>query len=142
MNFRHPTKGTLSSHEGNSRMDSLANSGSNMKAICFIKLAALTGFAALVLLAAEVARAQAPSGPITAVPAQPAPAGNVPNPAPATPRTTILGAWKFNADDSDDPGRRRQDSQDSNGGYGGGCGRMGGGYPGGSRGGYGGHRGG
>src|SRR6266849_10161403 len=116
-----------------------------MKATCFFKLTALTGFAALVLLAAEVAHAQAPSGPITAAPSQPAPAtaakGSNPAPLPA-PRTTILGAWKFNADDSDDPSKRRQDSRDSNGGYGGGRGRMGGGYPGGGRGGYGGRRGG
>lgn len=119
------------------------NSGSNMKASCFFKLTAWTGFAALILLAAEVTRAQAPSGPITAVPAQPAPATSAPNPAPApAPRTTILGAWKFNPDDSEDASKRRQDSQDSNGGYGGGHGRMGGGYPGGGHGGYGGRRGG
>jgi hypothetical protein len=119
------------------------NSGSNMKSFYFFKLIALTGLAALGLLVAEVACAQAPSGPITAVPAQRAPAASAPNPVPApTPRTTILGAWKFNPDDSDDPSKRRQDSEDSNGGYGGGRGRMGGGYPGGGHGGYGGHRGG
>jgi len=54
----------------------------------------------------------------------------------------MLGAWKFNPDDSDDPRKRRQNSQDANGGYGGGRGRMGGGYPGGGHGGYGGRRGG
>src|SRR5260370_25063756 len=94
----------------------------------------LTGFGALWPLAAGVAQAQAPSGPITATPTQPAP-GPVPNastPAPAAPpRTTILGVWKFNADDSDDPRKRTQDSRDSNGGYGGGPGRLGGGDPGG-----------
>src|SRR6266446_7739914 len=112
----------------------------HVKAIWNLKFAVLTGFAALGLLAAEVAHAQAPSGPITAAPAQPAPgtSPNASNPAPALPpRTTILGAWKFNPDDSDDPRKRRQDSQDSNGGYGGGRGRMGGGYPGGGHGGYG-----
>src|SRR5467141_1117474 len=116
-----------------------------MKAIWYFKLAVLTGFAALSLLAAGVARAQAPSGPITATPTQPAlgPAANAQNSAPLPPpRTTILGAWKFNPDDSDDPRKRRQNSQDSNGGYGGGRGRMGGGYPGGGHGGYGGRRGG
>jgi hypothetical protein len=50
------------------------------------------------------------------------------------PRTTILGAWKFNPDDSDDPRQRRQDSGGSNGGYGG-RGRMGGSWPGGGGGG-------
>jgi hypothetical protein len=141
--FRHPTKGTLSSLGGNSQRDSLVNSGSNMKSFYFFKLTAVTGFATLGLLAVKIAHAQAPSGPITAAPAQAAPAANAPNPAPApTPRTTILGAWKFNPDDSDDPSKRREDSQDSNGGSGGGHGRMGGGYPGGGHGGYGGRRGG
>jgi hypothetical protein len=111
-----------------------------MKVVCVFKLTILTGFASLGLLAAETTRAQAPSGPITAAPSQPAPAtgANGSNPAPLpAPRTTILGAWKFNPDDSDDPSKRRQDSSDSNGGYGGGHGRMGGGYPGGGHGGYG-----
>src|SRR6266404_7353335 len=113
-----------------------------MKAIRNYKLAALTGFAALGLLGAGVAHEQSPSGPITTAPAQQAPAVTAQNSAPLPPpRTTILGAWKFNPDDSDDPRKRRQDSQDSNGGYGGGRGRMGGGYPGG-HGGYGGRRGG
>src|SRR6266478_6378348 len=102
-----------------------------MKAICFFKLTVLTGFAALGLAGAEMTHAQAPSGPITAAPSQPAraTAASASNPAPPpAPRTTILGAWKFNPDDSDDPSKRRQDSRDSNGGYGGGHGRMGGGY--------------
>src|SRR5229473_7703841 len=119
-----------------------------MKATCFFKLTRLTGFAALGLLAAEVAHAQAPSGPIAAAPSQPAPgaAANGSNPAPLpAPRTTILGAWKFNVDDSDDPSKRRQDSRGSNGGgNGGGRGRMGGSWPGGGGrgGGYGGRQGG
>src|SRR5437660_64184 len=114
-----------------------------MKAIRNYKLAALTGFAALGLLDAGVAHAQSPSGPITTAPAQQARAANAQNSAPLPPpRATILGAWKFNPDDSDDPRKRRPDSQDSNGGYGGGRGRMGGGYPGGGHGGYGGRGGG
>src|SRR5260370_19976266 len=99
-----------------------------MKAIRNYKLAALTGFAALGVVGAGVAHAQSPSGPITTAPAQQAPAATAQNSAPLPPpRTTILGAWKFNPDDSDDPRKRRQDSQDPNGGYGGGRGRMGGG---------------
>jgi hypothetical protein len=116
-----------------------------MKSICFFKLTRLTGFAALSLLATWLAHAQAPSGPIAAAaaPAQPTPAtANAPNPAPLpAPRTTILGAWKFDPDDSDDPSKRRQDSGGSNGGYGG-RGHMGGSWPGGGSGGYGGRRGG
>jgi hypothetical protein len=111
----------------------------NIQTIRFGKLKALARIVALSFLAAEAALAQAPSGPITAAPSQPAPAANAPNSAPAPPpRTTILGAWKFNPDDSDDPGKRGRDSRDSNGGNGGGHGRMGGGYPGGGHGGRGG----
>lgn len=108
-----------------------------MKTINLFKLRGLARIAAIGLLVSEVAHAQAPSGPITAAP-QPAGAraANAPNPAPP-PRTTILGAWKFNPDESDDPRKRREDSGGSNGGYGGGRGRMGGGG-----GGYGGRRGG
>src|SRR5258708_25730315 len=145
MSSRHLTRGTLCTRGGNSRKDGLENSVTHMKASRYFKPNVLTGFVALGLMAAEVGRAQAPSGPITAAPAQPAhgPESNAQNPAPLPPpRTTILGAWKFNPDDSDDPRNRRQDSQDSNGGYGGGRGRMGGGYPGGGHGGYGGRRGG
>jgi len=113
-----------------------------MKADYLLKLRAVIGIAAMGLLAAELAHAQAPSGPITAAPqAAGAPGANAPNAVPAPPpRTTILGAWKFNPDDSDDPSKRRQDAQGSN--SGGGRGRMGGGYPGGGGGGYGGRRGG
>jgi hypothetical protein len=115
-----------------------------MKAIPLFKLGIVSGIAALGLLAHGVAHAQAPSGPITAAPSQTAPATatNGPSLAPLPPpRTTILGAWKFNPDDSDDPRQRRQDSGGSNGGYGGGRGRRGGSWPGGGGGGYGGRRG-
>src|SRR5262249_33341177 len=47
-------------------------------------------------------------------------------PLPA-PRATILGAWKLNREESDDPRRRRPDGRGAGGGHGGG------------RGGYGGH---
>jgi hypothetical protein len=108
-----------------------------MRATRVFRVPRLIAVAALGLLAAEGSRAQSPSGPITATPTQPSPAtGANPAPLPA-PRTTILGAWQFNPDDSDDPRKRREDSRGSNGGYGGGRGRMGGGYPGGGHGGYG-----
>src|SRR5258708_35108995 len=88
-----------------------------MKAIRNYKLTALTGFAALGLLGAGAADAQSASGPITTAPAQSAPAATAQNSAPLPPpRTTILCAWKFNPDDSDDPRNRRHDSQDPNGG--------------------------
>src|SRR5882762_8217494 len=111
-----------------------------MKSAYLFKLTRWTTIATLGVLGAEVSSAQSPSGPITAAPTQPGPAtaANGPNAAPLpAPRTTILGAWKFNPDDSDDPRKRREDSRGSNGGNGGGHGRMGGGYPGGGHGGYG-----
>jgi hypothetical protein len=88
------------------------------------------------LLAAQTVPAQAPPGPQSA---PPAPQGGPPPPAiqkvaSAKPRQTILGAWKLNKDESDNPRDRMRQNQDR-GGYGGG--RRGGGYPGG-RGGYGG----
>jgi hypothetical protein len=116
-----------------------------MRHIKFARLAILTVLAGLGRLAPDAIHAQAPPGPLPAAQPRPGP-GSAAKPQeqiPALPpRTTILGAWKFDPDDSDDPGKRRQDSRDSNGGYGGGHGRMGGGYPGGGHGGYGGRRGG
>jgi hypothetical protein len=116
-----------------------------MQVVKFGRLPILAMFAGLVWLAPVTIHAQAPTGPLPAAQAQPAPGSaakpqqEIPLPPP---RTTILGAWKFGPDDSDDPSKRRQDSRDSNGRYGGGHGRVGGGYPGGGRGGYGGRGGG
>src|SRR5256884_2522102 len=113
------------------------NLRSNMKATCLFRVTRLVAIVALGLLAIEGSRPQSSSGPITATPTQPSPpTGANPAPLPA-PRTTILGAWKFNPDDSDDPRKRREDSRGSNGGYGGARGRMGSGKPGGGRGWYG-----
>src|SRR5258708_1830714 len=105
-----------------------------MKAVCVFNLTVLTGFAAIGLLAAEAAHAQAPSGPITAAPSQPAPANraNAPNPAPLpAPRPTSLGAGKSTPDDLDALRKRRQDSRTSiGGGNGVGRDRVGGSCPG------------
>ena len=107
-----------------------------MKKARLVKLTRLDAIAVFGMLATEGSRAQSPSGPIKAAPTQRGPAtAAVPAPLPA-PRTTILGDWKFDPDDSDDPRKRREDSGGSSGVYGGGRGRMGGGYPGG-HGGYG-----
>jgi hypothetical protein len=95
-------------------------------------------------------RAQAPPGPLP--PTQPvdSPPPSAVKPQvqkpPVQPRTTILGAWKLDRDDSDDPRKKMQEARGSgdNGGYGGnrrmGGGYPGGGYPGGGGGGYGGRR--
>jgi hypothetical protein len=100
-------------------------------------LAVFAGLCCLVVPGAMCA--QSPAGPMTAAPPQPVPASAAKPPAPLPPpRTTILGAWKLNRDESDDPRKRRQDFSGSNsGGYGGRRGGMGGGYPGGGHGGYG-----
>ena len=120
-----------------------------------------TNFLAIALLSAacvvspRLLRAQAPEGPLP--PTQPVdsppPAAAKPQPQkpPVQPRTSILGAWKLDRDDSDDAQKKMQDARSSggNGGYGGnggnrrmGGGYPGGGYPGGGGGGYGGRRGG
>lgn len=116
-----------------------------MKIIRFTELLILTLIAGLSLFVTAATHAQAPAGPLTSVPTQPGPATEAKPPAPLPPpRTTILGAWKFNRDESDDPRRRSEDDRGSNnGGYGGrrGGGGYPGGYPGGGRGGYGGPRG-
>src|SRR5260370_36691229 len=113
-----------------------------MKAMCFSRLRALTVFAGLILIVPGAVSRQAPPGPAPAGQLQPVPASEAKPqeqiPAPP-PRTIILGAWKFNPDESDDPSKRRQDSRGSNGsGNGGGRGPMGGGW---ARGGGGGFRG-
>jgi hypothetical protein len=102
-----------------------------------------TLFGIAILSAACLARpgflcAQAPPGPLPPAQSQdaPPPAAKAQAHKPSVqPKTSILGAWKLDPDDSDDPRKKMQDargggSSGSNGGYGGGR-RMGGGYPGG-----------
>jgi hypothetical protein len=112
-----------------------------MKAIRFTKPSRLNIFAGLSLLIPVAISAQAPAGPLPATPSQAAPVSAAKPQAPPSPRTTILGAWKLNRDESDDFGKRsEEDRGSSNGGYGGrrsGGGWPGGGYPGGGRGGSG-----
>ena len=73
-------------------------------------------------------RAQAPAGPLPAAQSQaPASSQDVQRQqqtAPVKPRTSIMGAWKFNRDESDDA---RQKMQEARGAGGGGGGRAGGG---------------
>jgi hypothetical protein len=105
----------------------------------FTRLLGVTVLAGVYLVVPSATRAQSPAGPLTGAPAPVAPATAAKPAAPLPPpRTTILGAWKLNRDESDDTRNRKQDSGDSNGGgYGGRRGGMGGGYPGGGHGGYG-----
>jgi hypothetical protein len=107
-----------------------------------VKVIRATGIVSLLGLAfCGAASAQAPAGPVAAPPQAPgAPTAKPPEAVPLPPpRQSILGAWKLNRDESDDPRKRMQDSRGSGGGYGGR--RPGGGWPGGG-GGYGGRRGG
>src|SRR5216683_5787647 len=102
-----------------------------MKATCGSEFSTLAILAVLTLLVPSAVYAQAPAGPLPAAPPQSVPTSaakpqeQTPEPPP---RTTILGAWKFNADDSDDV---RTTMQQSRGSGGGGRGRLGGGWPGG-----------
>ncbi|HEV3374377.1 MAG TPA: hypothetical protein VG051_01660 [Candidatus Acidoferrum sp.] len=113
-----------------------------MKVIHSTNLMAAIVFSGFGLVFSGALHAQAPAGPLPAAPSQPAPPSAA-KPQQQTPqqkpRTVILGAWKLNRDESDDPRKRTQDARNSNGGgYGGRRGGMGGGYPGRRRGGYGG----
>ena len=93
-------------------------------------------------------RGQAPAGPLPAAQPQP-PSSPDARPqvqsAPVKPRTSILGAWKLNRDESDDPRKKMQDARSNDAGRGGGGGGRGGvrmGIPGMGGGPYGGRRGG
>ena len=107
---------------------------SKMKVIRFENVAVPMALAVFTFLVPAAIRAQAPAGPVKGAPPQPASTGRPQEQASLPPpRTTILGSWKLNRDESDGPRKRRQDSGGSNGGgYGGRRGGMGGG-----RGGYG-----
>ena len=75
------------------------------------------------------ASAQAPAGPLPAAQPQP-PSSPDARPAeqsaPVKPRTSILGAWKLNRDESDDPRKKMQDARGADSGRGGGGGGRGG----------------
>src|SRR5467141_3101337 len=90
------------------------------------------------------ATAQAPAGPLPAAQPQPPSAPDArprEQSAPVKPRTSILGAWKLNRDESDDPRKKMQEARGGNGG-GGGRGGVRMGIPGMGGGPYGGRRGG
>jgi hypothetical protein len=69
------------------------------------------------------AGAQAPAGPLPAAQPQP-PSSPDARPAeqaaPVKPRTSILGGWKLNRDESDDPRKKMQDARGADNGRGGG----------------------
>jgi hypothetical protein len=93
------------------------------------------------------ARGQAPAGPLPAAQPQPPSSPDTRRPqeqqsAPVKPRTSIMGAWKLNQDESDDPRKKMQDARSSGGGQGGGRGGVRMGIPGMGGGPYGGRRGG
>jgi hypothetical protein len=79
------------------------------------------------------ARGQAPAGPLPAAQPQPPSSPEAQarpqeqQSAPVKPRTSIMGAWKLNQDESDDPRKKVQDARSAGGGQGGGRGgvRMG-----------------
>src|SRR6266481_6464230 len=77
------------------------------------------------------ARGQAPAGPLPAAqPQAPSSADARPQeqaPPAVKPRTSIMGDWKLNTDESDDARKKIQDARKANGGQGGGGGGRGGG---------------
>jgi hypothetical protein len=92
-----------------------------------------------------VSKAQAPAGPLPAAQPQPrsSPEARPQEQAPPVkPRGSIMGAWKLNQDESDDPRKKMQDARSSGGGQGGGRGGVRMGIPGMGGGPYGGRRGG
>jgi hypothetical protein len=102
----------------------------------------VTALAGALFILPSFASAQAPPGPLAPAPSQdPAPvAAPLPKKAPVQPRTSILGNWTLNRDDSDDPRDKMQQARGSGGNRGGNS-RMGVGFPGGGIGGpYGGRR--
>lgn len=112
----------------------------------FLILGILTVFAIAVT---RTAHAQAPAGPLPAAPPQTPPAASaqpqIQQPA-AERRTSIIGQWKLNRDDSDDPRKKMEQASNDGGSRRGGSGvHLGVGIPGvgvGGPGGYGGGRGG
>jgi hypothetical protein len=75
--------------------------------------------------------AQAPPGPLPQTASQDPPPAVKPAAPPVKPRTSILGGWKLNKDDSDDPRQKMQQARGSSGNSGGsGRGGLGGGFPG------------
>jgi hypothetical protein len=80
--------------------------------------------AVFLLLLSTAVFPQAPPGPLTPAPPQPGSVEAAPPPPrqpEIPPRKNILGAWRFNKDESDDPRQKVKDtSQDPNSGHGGG----------------------
>jgi hypothetical protein len=113
----------------------------------YLRICIAAGLGVVGTVLATGARAQAPAGPLPAAQPQ-GPASPEARPqvqvAPVKPRTSILGAWKLNRDESDDPQKKMQDARGANGGGrgGGGGGGVHMGIPGMGGGPYGGRRGG
>jgi hypothetical protein len=112
---------------------------------------AIASFLLVAILGTPKGKAQAPPGPLPQTASQDGSAAPSPKaPPPDVPRTKVLvGTWRLNLDESDDPGKKLQQARGSDSsGQGGGRrsgGGMGGGWPGGGgmggRGGMGGGRG-
>src|SRR6266852_7046552 len=89
-----------------------------------VRICIVTGSVGILLAAWPTgARAQAPAGPLPAATPQPPTSPDVRpqvQSAPVKPRTSILGAWKLNRDESDDPRKKMQDARGAGGGRGGG----------------------
>ncbi|MGA2098215.1 MAG: hypothetical protein ABSH39_18085 [Candidatus Acidiferrum sp.] len=83
-----------------------------MKLRCKPNLLTAGVLAVFVLAVPFFVRAQAPPGPLPAAKPQDAPPKTVEQPKAET-RTSILGRWKLNRDDSDDAHKKLQDAQNN-----------------------------
>src|ERR1700686_2339883 len=89
----------------------------------YLRICIAAGLGLVGTIWAASARAQAPPGPLPAAQPQP-PSSPQARPqeqsAPVKPRTSILGAWKLNRDESDDARKKMQDARTANNGRNGG----------------------
>jgi hypothetical protein len=90
----------------------------------YLRICFAVGLGIVAASFATGARAQAPAGPLPAAQPQPPSTPDAARPeaqsAPVKPRTSILGAWKLNRDESDDARKKLQDARGADNGRGGG----------------------
>jgi hypothetical protein len=90
----------------------------------YLRICFAAGFGMVAAGFGNSAHAQAPAGPLPAAqpqpPSTPDAARPQPQSAPVKPRTSILGAWKLNLDESDDARKKLQDARGADNGRGGG----------------------
>jgi len=120
-NFRDGKRESIAkaAHEGNRAREMVVTMNSKYLRICI----AASSLGLVGVSRPTGATAQAPAGPLPAAQPQPASSPEARPPersAPVKPRTSILGAWKLNRDESDDARKKMQEARGADGGRGGG----------------------